>query len=731
MPFGQNDDHNITVIALNDSPNYYEYPDEVGFVIRQDNREDYILAAEYIHECGADICVLQHEFGIFGGESGLYILSLLNRLQIPFVVTFHTILKSPTFLQKAILHEIAFRSAGAVVMSRKAVFFMENIYDIPSEKIHLIEHGVPEANLQEFPPDKNLLAPYHHRKILFTFGLLNRNKGIETVIKALPEIIKKHPEVVYLILGNTHPGVIRSSGEEYRDYLHRLIKTLAVEKHVHFINQFVTEKELAFYLSHIDIYITPYLNKAQITSGTLSYAVGAGAVVVSTPYWHASELLSDGKGLLFDFKNHNQLVQKINWLLDDPDTMDKMRSDAFSYGQKVRWPNIGKRYLSMLRNVLKENMLSPVNDREISINLPALPAFDLSHVIRLTDSTGILQHAKYGIPNLKEGYCLDDNARALILGLMAYRRYKSPHILKLLPIYLSYIHYMQRQDGLFRNFLNFRKEFQEEVGSEDAFGRTIWALGALIKYAPNSAYREAALEIFYRAVPHFSSLKHLRGIANTIIGICHYLSFFPTDENLMACLMALSQKLVDAFDRHSNEKWQWFEDRMVYDNGILPLALLHAYKINGDERLKTIGLETTIFLEKTCFRKNWFTPIGNEGWYKEGGRPALFDQQALETMAMVLLYEEAHHITGQSSWAHKMYRCHSWFLGENELHIPLFDMDTGGCCDGLQKDSLNRNQGAESTLAYWISHLAVMQAMETEVGYLPTGITAGSREVAL
>lgn len=726
-----NTEDQIAIIALNDPNMTYQYPSEVGYVIRQNKRADYDQAGKFIHDFGADICVLQHEFGIFGGESGVYVLSLLHKLQIPFIVTFHTILKTPSYLQKSILQEIASRAAGVVVMSRKAVAFLENIYAIPVDKIHLIEHGVPDIPTDNIPSHRNLLAPYRDRKILFTFGLMNRNKGVETVIKALPSVIAKHPEVVYLILGNTHPGVVRNSGEEYRDYLTDLIKQLGIENHVHFINQFVTEKELAHYLSRIDIYITPYLNKAQITSGTLSYAVGAGAAVLSTPYWHAKELLSEGRGLLFDFKNHVQLAEKINLLLDNPEQADELRKNAAFYGQKTRWSQMGKRYVNLFNTVLKENMLSPTNYREISINLPALPTFDMSHIFRLTDNTGIIQHAKYGIPNLKEGYCLDDNARALMMAVLAYRRYKSSQILELLPVYLSFINYMQRQDGLFRNFLNFRKESLEDIGSEDAFGRSIWGLGILIRYAPNSAYREAALETFFRAAPHFSTLSHLRGIGNTIIGICHYLAHFPTDENLINCVGALSQKLIDAYHRHADAEWHWFENKMIYDNGILPLALFHAYRITGNETLKKTGLESLDFLEKICFRNDWFTPVGNEGWYEKGQHPALFDQQAIETMAMVLLYNEAHLITGKSSWLHKMYRCHAWFLGENELHIPLYDQETGGCCDGLQEGSINRNQGAESTLAYWISHLVVMQSMEAETGYLPPSTYVPHKEIAL
>lgn len=701
-----------TVIALNDPNTSYPYPPEVEYVIRQNHREDYAKAAEYIHQSGADICVLQHEFGIFGGEGGVYILSLVNKLKIPFIVTFHTVLKSPTYVQKSILREIASRAAGVVVMCQKAVAFLENIYHIPEEKIRLIPHGVPVPD-EDLSPADNILAPYKGRKILFTFGLLNRNKGIETVIRALKNVVSDHPEVVYLVMGNTHPGVLRNEGEEYRESLRQLVSSAGLEDHVHFINRFVTEKDLAFYLAHVDIYITPYLNEAQITSGTLSYAVGAGAAVISTPYWHAQDILSEGRGLLFDFKDHEQLAARINMLLDNPVLANRYRKNALAYGRKTQWPLMGKKYVNMLREVLDEHMLSPVHGRELSLNLPTLPPVDFSHIFRLTDHIGIIQHAKYGIPNLKEGYCLDDNARALRFAVMAYHRFKDREILKLLPVYLSFVHYMQREDGRFRNFLNFRHEFTEEVGSEDAFGRTVQAIGSLIHHAPNSAYREAALDIFHRAAPHFSSLHHLRGIASTLIGIAHYLSFFPADGPFLRLLSALAGKLADAYRRHSSDDWYWYEDNMTYDNGILPLSLLHAYKVTGEETLKEIALENLHFLEKVCFRNGWFTPVGNHGWYARDRAFPLFDQQAIETMAMVSLYHKAYETTNKASWLHKMYRCYAWFLGENELHIPLFDQETGGCCDGLEKTGVNRNQGAESTLAYWISHLTVMRILET------------------
>lgn len=718
------------VIALNDNGKKYNYPEEVGFVIRQEEWSDYSRAAEFINHSGAQVCVLQHEFGIFGGDDGIYILSLLHQLKIPFIVTFHTILKEPSYLQKTILSQIASKAAGVVVMSRKAVDFLDNIYEIPAHKIHLIEHGVPELPQRKFSLKENLLKPYKGRRILFTFGLLSRNKGIETVIRALPKIVAHHPEVVYLVLGNTHPAVLRVSGEEYRNYLKQLVVESGLEDHVHFINRFVTETELAYYLAHIDIYITPYLNEAQITSGTLSYAVGAGAAVLSTPYWHARELLPsigiDSRNLLFDFKDSDHLANNINWLLDHPDQLEDIREKTAEYGKRIRWPLAGKKYKRLLNHILEENLLSIVkqpaqvtseNDLSVSPNLPDLPPFSLAHILRLTDDTGIIQHAKYGIPNREEGYCLDDNARALILVLMAFRNHKSHDALKLLPVYLSFIHYMQRKDGFFHNFLSFKREYLDEVGSEDAFGRTIWALGYLIRYAPNSSYRECGLEIYNHAAPHFTSLHHLRGIADTIIGITHYLACFPADENMLQKLSALCHKLTDAYRLNSSESWKWFEEKMAYDNAILPLALLHAYEITGEQFLKNIAIESLSFLEKTCFCKPHFTPVGNDGWYERGGKLPVFDQQALETMAMVLVYKEVYHITRKPVWYQKMQQCHAWFLGENELHIPLYDQETDGCCDGLQQRGLNRNQGAESTLAYWISHLTVIKAAETKTRF--------------
>jgi glycosyltransferase involved in cell wall biosynthesis len=707
------------IIAMNDSPDLdeYKYPNEVKFVIRQNNQKDYIRAANYLNTSNADVCILEHEFGIYGGESGIYILPLINRLQKPLITVLHTVLREPSFIQKIIIREIADQSAKIIVMSQRAIDFLINIYDILPEKIQLIEHGVPDLEAQEDNPVKKL-QPFRNNRVLFTFGLISRNKGLETVIRALPQIVEQHPDVMYVILGNTHPGVIKNNGEEYRDSLKRLAAQLNVSKHITFINKFVSEEELFDYLTAVDIYITPYLNEAQITSGTLSYAVGAGSAVVSTPYWHATELLAHNRGRLFDFKNSDELAGHVNELLGDSDLLAELKHNAYTYGLHLRWPKIGGEYIKLAREAYNANIYNDSPFAGTIIDPEILPKFSLNHVRRLTDDTGIVQHAKYGIPNLKEGYCLDDNSRALIMALMAYQRNKSQEALDLMPIYLSYIHYMQTDDGNFRNFLSFSRQYLDEVGSEDSFGRTIWSLGYLINCAASNSYRELALELFHKAIPQFNKLVHLRGIANTIIGLSLYLKVFPSDQRLLDQLQELTNPLIEAYNRHNTDDWHWFEEKMTYDNAILPLALMHSCEITGDKEVQAIAIASMEFLDNATLSNGYLIPVGNDGWYHQGGPMPMYDQQAIETMAMVLMNYQAYRVLNNPKYIEKMFICFTWFLGENSLRIPLYDHETKGCCDGLLPTGVNRNQGAESTLAYLISHLTVLKAFELEHEYL-------------
>ncbi|MEK6782258.1 MAG: glycosyltransferase family 4 protein [Bacteroidota bacterium] len=697
------------VVALNDHELIYPYPEEVKSIIHQDQQGDYLEAANFINHNGADLCILEHEYGIFGGQNGVYILPLLHRLKIPLVVTLHTVLNTPSYNEKAVLKEICKMATKIVVMSHKAIEFLTSIYKVPKEKIAFIEHGVPNIHFDQAESKKEFKL--EEKKVLLTFGFIGRNKGIETVIRALPRVIEQYPEVLYMVIGKTHPNVIRHSGEEYRNYLQRLIKNLNVSDNVLFLNEFVEQRELFKYLSASDIYITPYLNEAQITSGTLSYAIGVGCAVISTPYWHASELLSEGRGRLFNFNNSDELAAIFIELLGQPNTLKSLRKKAADYGRKITWPKIGEKYLELAKNILAKPLKEAVK-KETIVDPLLLPPFSLVHIKRLTDDTGIIQHAKFGIPNLKEGYCLDDNSRALLMVLMAYRQIKDWSALELSPVYLSYIHYMQNKDGTFRNFLSFNRNFLDEVGSEDSFGRTIWALGYLLGNAPNDAYYQTGKLIFFDAAPNFEKLKSIRSIANTMIGISYYLRKNPSDDGMTERLRNFAHTLIKHFEANSTPEWKWFEHLLAYDNGILPLALLHSAELLNDEKITSIALETMNFLTDLTLKDGYLSVIGNKEWYKKDGERAMFAQQPIDAMAMVLMYQQAFHLTKNKEYLSKLYTSFMWFLGENDLRMSLYDFETKGCCDGFESYGVNRNQGAESSLAYLISHLTVLQAYE-------------------
>lgn len=698
------------VIAMNDYDETYAYPPEVKLTINQEQQADYLKAANFINSNGVDICILQHEFGIYGGSGGVYVLPLLHHVKVPILVTLHTILKTPSYTEKAILIEICKMADKVVVMSEMAITFLTSVYNVPKTKIALIAHGVPDFQFDK----KQSKAEFKlgKKKVLMTFGFISRNKGIETVIKALPQTIRKHPEILYMVLGKTHPNVLRHSGEEYRNYLQLLITKLKLQDHVLLLNEFIDETELFRYLAACDIYITPYLHETQITSGTLSYAMGAGCAVVSTPYWHAAELLQNGKGRLFNFNDPDDLAQTLIELLDDPEKLKKIQEKAYQYGRDIKWPKIGEQYLNLARSILKSSRKKSVNEEGSVIDPLLLPPFSLAHIKRLTDDTGIIQHAKFGIPNLKEGYCLDDNARALLMSLMAYNQKKHPLALELMPIYLSYIHYMQNENGTFKNFLSFNRNFLDLTGSEDSFGRTIWALGYLMGNAPNDAYYQNGKLVFFLAVPNFEKLKSIRGIANTIIGVCYYLKSNPADEQMVMRLKNLSFKLVTEYENNRTYNWKWFENLLAYDNGILPLSLLHATQILNDPYIKSIALESMEFLTEQTSKNGYLSIIGNKKWYVKGEERSMFAQQPVNTLAMVLMYYQAYIITKDKKFLDKLFLSFMWFLGENDLRLSLYDFDTKGCCDGIEEYGINRNQGAESSLAYLISHLTVLQAYD-------------------
>lgn len=691
----------IEVIAMNENNQNYAYPDIVKQTITDCEKDDYLKAADYINNSGADMCLFQHEYGIYGGNSGLLILALLRRLKIPVVSTFHTVLQKPTFHQREVLKKVVSYSEKVVVMNPMAIPFLTDVFGVSKSKIVVIEHGVPDfGNFDK----KSIQKPksWNGRKVLLTFGLLGRSKGIETVIRALPKVVKKHPDLLYAVLGKTHPHVVKHAGEEYREFLIELTHRLGLENNVEFLDTYVSEEELMNHLLASDIYVTPYLNKAQITSGTLCYALGGGSAVVSTPYWHAEVLLAEGRGRLFGFEEHNELQCILTELLDDPNELARLKQRAYAYGLKIAWPRIGFEYISTFQLAIK--LFVPVAEifKPFEIHIPE---FNVSHLRRMTDDTGLIQHANGCIADYKTGYCVDDNARALMVCLVAYQQSDSDVYFDLIHRYLAYIMHLQNSDGSFKNYLTYWRNSVEKVGSDDAFGRAVWALGALIRLAPCDSIFHVAMELFYKSTTQFLKLKYARGYANCIFGLYHYIKRFPDQENYIKMLSGLADKLVLQFKAHQKEGWDWFEPGITYDNGLLPASLYTAYSISNNTEYLEVADVSRRFLEKKCLVNNQLTLVGNKRWWMENNETSAFAQQPIDAMAMVMLYDCAWRATKEPGHKDKLKACFYWYFGKNDLNLPLYDFQTHGCNDGLEEYDVNRNQGAESILSYLMSWL--------------------------
>ena len=703
-------DSEVFVVAMENGFQEHKYPAIVKHTINQQIQTEYIDAAKAINASNDDVCIIQHEFGIYGGESGAFVLGFMEHLKIPIVTTVHTVLNTPSYHERHIIKKMGELSQKMVVMSKLAVEFLHTIYQIPKQKIALIRHGVPDFSNVESESEK---FNYKGKKVLGTFGFLGRSKGIETVINALPKVVEEHPDVVYVVMGQTHPNVKKDSGEEYRDYLKQLAVANNVSENLVFEDGFFDEEDLKTFLQKLDLYLTPYLNEAQITSGTISYAMGAGACIVSTPFWHAKELLENGRGQTFAFGDSEDLAKTVCNLLDNPKEIAQIKSKAFSYGKELYWNNIGAVYHAMLDKVMQG--YNPEKSALQNHKITSLPVFKMTHIKRLTDDFGILEHANYSIPDYKEGYCLDDNVRALILVLKATELEVDTNSSKLVDTYLRYIRLMQKDDGYFHNDMSFDKSFLDETGSEDSFGRTIWAMGYLIRLAPNDSHFQFAKDVFFKSYQNFEEIRSIRAIASTILGLYHFLKRYPDNERVIHTMRSLTSKLIQQYKDESSENWEWFEPVLSYDNAMLPLAIWHAYELTKDKEFYKVAHESTTFLDKKTYVNDRLSLIGNSWGYKGETLPSN-GQQPIDTMAMVMLYSKAFEVLKDTSYYSKMHIAFSWFLGNNDLLLPLYDDESKGCCDGLELTSINRNQGAESTISYLLSYLSVWQ---TEIESAP------------
>ena len=566
------------VIALNNTPQGYQYDREVSFHIRDQHRGDYQRAADFINVSPIDVVCLQHEFGIFGGEDGSYIIHLLRSLKKPVVTTFHTILAEPTPGQKKTFTRICELSTLVVVQAQMAVRLLEQVYDVPASKIVMIPHGAPDVPFLDSSFYKDRFQA-EGRTLLLTFGLLGPNKGIEYAIAALEKVAAKYPEVLYIVLGATHPEIKRRYGEQYRHQLEQLVREKGLQKQITFYNQYVSLERLIEFLVATDIYLTPYVNKDQITSGTLAYALACGKVIVSTPYWYAQELLADGRGCLVPFRDSEALADKLIELLGDEAMRSRMRKLSYQYGRKMIWREVARNYAAAFEKALLEySSVGKKSVQSLAVTESAvLPEIRLNHLRAMTDDTGLFQHALYTVPNRGHGYCIDDNARALIVTVMNWRLFKDEQICPLFRTYLSFLLDAYNRDaGRMRNFLSYQRRWQEEVGSEDSHGRSIWALGYTIAYPPDDSLLGLITRLFKQLLLPVDSFISPRAWAFTIIGALYYLKRFGGDPEVRKLLVNLSGQLCQQFSEYATEEWFWLEEIVTYDNARIPQALIGA-----------------------------------------------------------------------------------------------------------------------------------------------------------
>jgi glycosyltransferase involved in cell wall biosynthesis len=660
---------------------------------------------------------LQHEYGIFGGRAGSHILALLRELRMPIVTTFHTILHDPDPDQKQVLEEVAALSDRLVVMSERGREFLQKIYGVPPEKIDFIPHGIPDVPFMDPSFHKDLFG-VEGKTVLLSFGLLSASKGFETVIAALPAILTRHPNVVYIILGATHPQVVRNEGETYRLSLQWLAHEKGVEGQVIFYNRFVSLEELVEFIGAADIYITPYLNEAQITSGTLAYTLGAGKAVISTPYWYAEEMLAEGRGVLVPFHDPAALAEQVIDLLDNEPKRHAMRKRAYLFGRAMVWPQVARNYMESFERARAEHRhftppgfaVKPLDKRP-----GELPPLKLDHLHLMTDDTGMLQHASFTIPNYREGYSIDDNARALIVSTYL-EELGSGEAFELASRYLAFIGYaFNTETGRFRSFMDFQRNWLKKSGSDDSHGRTLWALGTVLGRSNTPALQSMAGWVFEQALPVILKTTSPRAWAFALIGIHEYLRRFEGDRGANQVRDELAGRLLTLYENSRSDEWCWYEAGLTYCNAVLPQALLMCGQWIPNNAMTEAGLESLHWLadlQRDDAAGGHFVPIGSNGFYQRGSERARFDQQPVEAQTMASACLEAYRSTGDERWRKEARRAFEWFLGRNDLNLPVYDPTTGGCRDGLHPDRPNENQGAESTLAFLQTLLELRLAEE-------------------
>jgi glycosyltransferase involved in cell wall biosynthesis len=709
------------IVAMNDHGQSYAYPPDVFIQVNDQNVQDYVRAARILNAGDYDAVCLQHEFGIFGGDAGAHVLELLVRLTMPVITTFHTVLEKPTAAQRKVMERIIALSASVVVMAQKGRELLTEVYRAPPEKISVIAHGIPDFDFVE-PDAAKLKTGLDGKSVILTFGLLCPNKGIEVMIDAMPGVLKRKPDAVYVVLGATHPNLVREQGESYRESLIAEATRLGVADNVIFLNRFVDEPTLLDYIAACDAYVTPYLNESQMTSGTLAYSFGLGKAVVSTPYWHAHELLAGGLGILVPFGSSEAIEIAVGDVLSDDAKRLALRQRAYAESRSMVWPQVAAQYLTVFETALRSRRLKLVPRKARPVETVrdhvALPEVRKNHFLAMCDDTGLFQHAVHAVPDRHHGYCVDDNARALLLACTFNATEEAVLPDALVTRFAAFVQHAWNPDNKrFRNFMSFDRRWLEDRGSEDSHGRTVWALGVCAASDASLPRRQWAVRLFAEALDVVENFTSPRAWAFTLLGLdAHCVG--PRAERLR---ILLADRLLSLLITTERKDWVWLEDGLAYDNARLPQALIVTGLATKSSAFVDAGLRSLRWLMTIqTAPQGHFRPVGSASFGHSFAPPLAFDQQPLEATASISACLAALRADiGDIDWRSHATRALQWFLGDNDLAAPVVDVHTGRCRDGLHPDRVNENCGGESVVSYLIS-LAEMRQLARQSGDIPS-----------
>lgn len=708
------------IVAMTDHGQTYDYPKAVAFQIQDNKIEEYIHAADFLNAGRFDTVCLQHEFGIFGGEAGGHVLELLSRLTMPVVTTFHTVLANPTAPQRAVMERIVDASSKVVVMANKGRELLRSVYQVPDDKIEVIAHGIPDVAFVAPDAAKARLG-FDGKSVVLTFGLLSPNKGIEVMIDAMPSILERRADTVYVVLGATHPNLVRDQGEAYRNRLMRRVHELGVEDHVVFLDRFVDLPTLLEFISMCDVYVTPYLNEAQMTSGTLAYSFGLGKPVVSTPYWHARELLANGRGVLVPFGDATAIGSKIAELLTDDVRRQAMCRRAYAVSRTMTWERTAEHYMSVFESASQGHWLkviAPSNTGVPAPRGPAAPDMQIGYFLSMCDDTGLFQHAVHSVPDRSHGYCVDDNARAMLLACALNSPGEQPLSEVLTARFAAFVQHAWNPDtGRFRNFMGFNRTWLEASGSEDSHARTLWALGETARSDATPSRRQWAAALFAEALSTVETFRSPRAWAFTLLGLGAYCAVAPDDLHAHEIRHSLADRLMSCLASVETPDWVWFEEGLAYDNARLPQALMMTGAATQTPEYVQAGLRSLRWLmTRQTTPAGHFRPVGTAGFGELRQLPRAFDQQPVEATATIAACLTAWRADGDAEWKALATSAFTWFLGSNDLSVALVDPHTGSCRDGLHPDRANENRGGESVVCYLLGLAEIRQLARVNAG---------------